>query len=225
MCVVAFNRSGSAALLLLVSAMLGHTGCNRSSASLSISPATIDLGKVAASGQHLSGEVRLANVGPDSVAVRLRSSCSCITSDPREFSLSPGQRRDVEFSIASSGRSGEFQGEIVIVASDQPHRVPVKATLIPEVTCFPNRAVLLPDDEGGLSAEVLVEAPLELWPDLTLVAMDERLVVVALDPEADSERRFQVRAARSNPQYEALVLKKSGQETPVLQVPVIVGCP
>ncbi len=211
------------ALYVLSATMLGCTNQKTPYSDLKISPNGVELGTIASTGQQVVGKFTLTNSGSREMACRLRPSCSCTILDKSDFTLGPAESREVSLSLSSYGRSGDFHTEILVDTPDETLKVPLKAVFLPQVSVFPSRMVLHATEKEVFSGEIRVDAPKELWLELQLCADEpEELQEV----ESGSEtRRFRLISKRRHREYPPIVLKKRGQETPVLSIPVFQAAP
>jgi uncharacterized protein DUF1573 len=223
----ATKRVATSVRLLVAASFVAAVGCRDGSAPdaaacLQISPGEIELGEIAATGQDVTTTLVVQNVSEEPVPVEVIPSCGCLVSRELDFTLSAGEERELPLSFSSYGRVGPFYTEILLRSRETTSQVPVSAVFCPQVFAVPSRILLLPD-ENGLSGEIAIKAPSDLWPELQIGAEDGEVEIEKVESQEPGFRRYRVTAREPLQSFSPVVLRKAEQTSPVLTIPVVRG--
>lgn len=197
----------------------GCTQREESRSNVRISLRKLEFGTIASTGQLIDGKFSLNNVGSVDEQVLVRGSCACIVSSPSSFVLAADEKRVIGFTLSAYGRKGPFHGVLAIQCSQGIQEIPVFAVFEPLIRVFPSRILLHESKIGMLVGKAQVTAPAALWPDLEL-SVAESKSVIKIDEDGET-RNFIVEFGQNLFPFPPVVVKKRGQSTPVLSIPIL----
>jgi hypothetical protein len=212
------------ALGLLISSIVFVFGCRPPTQnSLELQPSVLDLGKIASTGQQVETKFTVRNNSMDKVRARIVTACSCLLAGMDELVLHPGETKELSLMVSTHGRSGEFTTELAVSTVSISYRLPIKALFEPQVFSFPSRLVFYPSEDSSdqLNGHVTIEAPMDLWQELELMAEEDYQIQ---SDDDGVKRRFLITcSANESKNYPPLILRRKNQDTPVLSIPAISG--
>lgn len=216
-----------AASLALLIGLAFTSGCRKEDGpTIQVDPKSFDFGVVAANGQEINAVINVQNNGATEAKVKLRPTCGCISSIDK-LSLKPGESREVPFTFSTTGKTGNFHAKIGFDCDGHVQSVPVDIIFEPEVHVFPSRVVLLPGENDKLTGEFSLEATESLMPSLLLDVDDDEVELKKIEREDGDlpdpvQVRYRVVASDASKRiFPPIRVRKKGQESPVLSIPII----
>lgn len=201
------RKCSNARRLLCMLLCCGVTaGISSASASITYTPAPVDLG-IIETGQQTQTEVYLLNSGPKSVLIKnVNSSCGCTVGKTEKDTIAPGEKVSLKITIKTdNGKTGHLNQTIAVI-TEEPDRnvlkIPISYTVIQSLSIFP-RHVLLGD--------VLVGRQLD--KEIVLSPRDANELINVFSLEASEGIQIKSFALKSSSEIKELVpelIKKPG---------------
>lgn len=195
-----------------------------------VSPASLQIGDIAADGRDVDLSFSIKNVSLHSTQVELVPSCGCTTISPERVSLSPGENCNVDLSISTRGRSGDFHAEVAVKSIDEhgytlsKQILPIEAFLRDDWRASPQRVIMGLRDDGTRCASFSVTAPTTEWDVVSIGPVPEQCHVTTLsvdDQDGRQVRHFEITALASARNH-VLTFQRDEQSFPVISIPVLV---